>query len=77
MKFTATLANGKSMYLLLHWWWICSQRERVNAKKKIEIKHAFPFPTDKAVDVLACTAQNKKISEIVYENEKSMRTQSD
>jgi L-serine dehydratase len=25
----------------------------VNAKKKIEIKHAFPFPTDKAVDVLA------------------------
>jgi L-serine dehydratase len=35
----------------------------------------FHSSTDKAVDVLAyCTAQNKKISEIVYENEKSMRT---
>jgi L-serine dehydratase len=49
----------------------------VNAKKKIEIKHAFPFPTDKAVDFSLLYAQNKKISEIVYENEKSMRTQSD
>jgi L-serine dehydratase len=46
----------------------------VNAKKKIEIKH-FPFPTDKAVDVLATVLpKTKKISEIVYENEKSMRT---
>jgi L-serine dehydratase len=35
----------------------------------------FPVPTDKAVDLLRyCTAENKKISEIVYENEKSMRS---
>ncbi|MGO4819146.1 L-serine ammonia-lyase [Flavobacterium sp. W22_SRS_FP1] len=51
------------------------KEERLNAKKKIEIKRTFPFPTDKAVDLLKyCTAENKKISEIVYENEKSMRT---
>jgi hypothetical protein len=36
------------------------KEERVNAKK-IEIKHAFPFPTDKAGDVLAyCTAKTRK-----------------
>jgi hypothetical protein len=23
--------------------WICSQEERVNAKKKIEIKHSIPY----------------------------------
>jgi L-serine dehydratase len=52
------------------------KKERVNAKKKIKIKCAFPFPIDKAVDVLQyCTSENKKISEIVYENEKSMRTE--
>jgi L-serine dehydratase len=71
MKFTATLANGKEQPPSTHWWWICSQRgTRECQEEKIEIKHAFPFPTDKAVDVLAyyCTAQNKKISEIVYEN---------
>jgi L-serine dehydratase len=52
------------------------KEERLNAKKKIEIKRTFPFPTDKAVDLLKyCTAENKKISEIVYENEKSMRTE--
>ncbi|SDW55000.1 L-serine ammonia-lyase [Flavobacterium degerlachei] len=52
------------------------KEERINAKKKIEIKCAFPFPTDKAVDLLKyCETENKKISEIVYENEKSMRTE--
>jgi L-serine dehydratase len=36
------------------------KEERV--KKKIEIKHAFPFPTDKAVDVLAyCTAKQENL----------------
>lgn len=52
------------------------KEERINAKKKIKIKCAFPFPIDKAVDVLAyCKTEGKKISEIVYENEKSMRSE--
>ncbi|MEZ4854474.1 L-serine ammonia-lyase [Flavobacterium sp.] len=41
-----------------------------------EIKCAFPFPVDKASELLAfCQQENKSISEIVYENEKSMRTE--
>ena len=41
-----------------------------------QIKCAFPFPIDKADELLAYTReQNKKISEIVYENEKSIRSE--
>ncbi len=52
--------------------------ERINAKKKIQIKCAFPFPINKADELLNYTIQeNKKISEIVYENEKSMRPEAE
>lgn len=52
------------------------KEERINAKKKIAIKCAFPFPIDKATELLDyCKKENKKISEIVYENEKSMRSE--
>ena len=52
------------------------KEERINAKKKIQIKCAFPYPTDKASELLAyCKNENKSISEIVFENEKSMRTE--
>ncbi|WP_026705542.1 L-serine ammonia-lyase [Flavobacterium soli] len=54
------------------------KEERVNAKKKIEIKCAFPFPIQNAVELLEYTiTENKSISEIVYENEKSMRSEED
>ena len=52
------------------------KEERINAKKKIQIKCAFPFPINKAEELLHYTVQeNKSISEIVYENEKSMRSE--
>ncbi len=52
--------------------------ERVNAKKKIQIKCAFPFPIQNADELLKYTLeQNKSISEIVYENEKSMRPEAE
>ena len=52
--------------------------ERVNAKKKIQIKCAFPFPIQNADELLNYTLeQNKSISEIVYENEKSMRSEAE
>jgi L-serine dehydratase len=52
--------------------------ERVNAKKKLAIKCAFPFPINYASELLNYTIQeNKKISEIVYENEKSMRPETE
>lgn len=40
-----------------------------------EIKATFPFPVDKADELLAyCKQENKSISELVYENELSLRT---
>jgi L-serine dehydratase len=52
------------------------KEERINAKKKHEIKCAFPFPIQNALELLNYTIEhNKSISEIVYENEKSMRTE--
>ncbi|WP_310557299.1 L-serine ammonia-lyase [Flavobacterium sp.] len=54
------------------------KEERVNAKKKIAIKCAFPFPITLAEELLQyCISKNKKISEIVYENEKSMRSETE
>lgn len=51
------------------------KEERINAKKKLEIKCAFPFPIQRADELLNYTIkENKSISEIVYENEISMRT---
>lgn len=52
------------------------KEERTVAKEKELIKCAFPFPIDLADELLAYTrTENKKISEIVYENEKSIRTE--
>ena len=51
------------------------KEERINAKKKLEIKCAFPFPIQRADELLEYTVkENKSISEIVYENEISMGT---
>ena len=44
--------------------------------KTDEITKTFPFPIEKADELLAfCKAENKSISEIVYENEKTMRSE--
>jgi L-serine dehydratase len=52
--------------------------ERVNAKKKLQIKCAFPFPIQNADELLKYTLEEKKsISEIVFENEKSMRSEAE
>ncbi|QZK90106.1 L-serine ammonia-lyase [Flavobacterium sp. CHNK8] len=52
------------------------KEERTNAKKKTQVKCAFPYPIDKASELLEiCTKEKKSISEIVFENEKSMRTE--
>jgi L-serine dehydratase len=49
------------------------KEERPNAKENRN-KTCIPVPTDKAVDLLKYCNQ-KRISEIAYENEKSMRTE--
>ncbi len=54
------------------------KEERINAKKKIEIKRSFPFPIENAAELLQFTiSENKSISEIVFENEKSMRSETE
>lgn len=52
------------------------KEERTVAKEKEEIKDNFPYPVDKATELLEYTKQlNKSISELVYENEKSIRSE--
>ena len=52
------------------------KEERINAKNKLAIKCAFPYPIQNAHELLEyCTIQNRKISEVVYDNEKSMRSE--
>lgn len=52
------------------------KEERTNAKKKSAIKCAFPFPVQTAAELLQyCQNEGKSISELVYENEKSMRSE--
>lgn len=52
------------------------KEERTNAKLKQEVKNTFPYPLDTADELLAfCSEKKLKISEIVFENEKSMRSE--
>ncbi|MDV6167238.1 L-serine ammonia-lyase [Flavobacterium sp. DG1-102-2] len=52
------------------------KEQRTVAKEKELIKCAFPYPIDKADELLAYTREHgKKISEIVYKNEKSIRSE--
>jgi len=54
------------------------KEESAENVKNDEIKATFPYPIDKATELLAyCKEQNKKVSEIVYENEKSLRSEED
>ena len=78
MKFTAKLSNGKktsSSFYSIGGGFVV-KKERKNAKKKIENFEHFPFPIEKATELLSyCNAEQKSISEIVLENEKSLRTE--
>jgi L-serine dehydratase len=80
LTFTAVLTDGStysSTFYSIGGGFVVKE-ERANAKKKSTIKCAFPYPIVKASELLAyCTEENKSISEIVSENEKSMRTEAD
>lgn len=74
--FRATLKNGKKVsasYYSIGGGFVVKE-ERKNASKKLARFQEFPFPIEKATELLAyCNAENKCISEIVMENEKSLR----
>ena len=78
MTFRAKLKNGKktsSSFYSIGGGFVV-KKERKNASKKMKKFMEFPYPIEKATELLAyCKAENKPISEIVLENEKSLRTE--
>jgi L-serine dehydratase len=52
------------------------QEERIISKKKTKLYNSFPFPIQNAKELEAyCKQEHKQISEIVLENEKSLRSE--
>lgn len=80
LSFTAFLTNGtdtkvyKSTFYSIGGGFVVKE-ERVKDKENQALKKEFPFPIDKASELVNyCTIENKSISEIVNANEKSLRT---
>lgn len=78
ITFRSTLTNGKtnsSSFYSIGGGFVVKE-ERKNAKRKMESFAGFPFPIEKATELLAyCKAQNEPISQIVLANEKSLRSE--
>jgi L-serine dehydratase len=77
MKFTAYTSNEEyqNTYYSIGGGFVVVE-ELINSTKNEAIKCSFPFRTDNATDLLKfCNQENKKVWEIVYENEKSMRSE--
>ena len=76
IKFTATI-NGKktsSKFYSIGGGFVVKE-ERKNAKKNKEIFNTFPYPIQKGTELLKyCSDLNKSISEVVIENERSLRS---
>ncbi|WP_353777527.1 L-serine ammonia-lyase [Winogradskyella sp. 3972H.M.0a.05] len=54
------------------------KEDQDNSKKNFEIKCSFPYPIEKGEDLLRnCKAWDKSVSEVVLDNEKSIRTEED
>ena len=78
MTFNAILKNGKThstTYYSIGGGFVVKE-ERKRAKKKGELFSHFPYPIAKGTELLAyCKGEGKSVSEIVYENEKALRTE--
>jgi len=76
ITFEATLRNGKKTrdtYFSIGGGFVV-QKERARKKRQIEKFNSFPFPIEKATELLAyCTSENLNISDIVLKNELSLR----
>ena len=76
MTFTASINKNKytSTFYSIGGGFVVKE-ERIIDKENKALKKEFPFPIDKATELLNyCKTENKSISEIVFENEKSLRT---
>ena len=77
MTFTATIDGDKiqSTFYSIGGGFVIKE-ELNNSKKNFEIKCSFPYPIEKGTDLLGfCSTLNRSISEVVYENEKSIRSE--
>jgi len=78
IKFTTTLESEKtssSTFYSIGGGFVV-KKERKNAKQNQKELAQFPFPIEKATDLLAfCKQEGKSIPEIVLENEKSLRNE--
>ncbi|SIQ76537.1 L-serine dehydratase [Maribacter ulvicola] len=76
LKFQATLKSGKKIsktYYSIGGGFVISE-ERKNAKRKIDMFNKFPFPVQKGTELLDfCNSEKLKISELVLQNERSLR----
>ncbi|MFC3974324.1 L-serine ammonia-lyase [Maribacter confluentis] len=77
VKFQAKLKTGRTIsktYYSIGGGFVVSE-ERKNAKRKIDMFNKFPYPIEKGTDLLeACKTNGLKISELVVQNELSLRT---
>ncbi|WP_430613631.1 L-serine ammonia-lyase [Flavobacterium sp. JP2137] len=77
MSFTAFCGNQsyKATYYSIGGGFIIKEEQQENPEKEA-VKGSFPYPIDLATELLAyCKEQQMSTSEIVYENEKSMRSE--
>ncbi|RZS90526.1 L-serine ammonia-lyase [Aquimarina brevivitae] len=77
ITFRAVLANGKKSFSSFYsiGGGFVVKEERKRKQKKIAEFQQFPFPVQKATDLLAyCNTHQKKVSDIVLQNELSLRT---
>ncbi|MGK0376333.1 L-serine ammonia-lyase [Patiriisocius sp. Uisw_017] len=76
ITFEATLRNGKKSrdtYYSIGGGFVV-QKKRARKKRQLEKFNNFPYPIEKATELLAyCTEQNLDISQIVLKNELSLR----
>ncbi|SEQ96238.1 L-serine dehydratase [Hyunsoonleella jejuensis] len=76
MSFTSVISGKKttSKFYSIGGGFVVKE-ERKNAKRNFEIKCTFPYPIDKGTELLNyCKQLNKPISQVVLENEKSIRS---
>ncbi|APQ19380.1 L-serine ammonia-lyase [Maribacter hydrothermalis] len=77
IKFQAILKSGRKIsktYYSIGGGFVISE-ERKNAKRKVDMFNKFPYPIQKGTELLEyCKKEDLKISDIVLENEKSLRS---
>ncbi|GMN04967.1 L-serine ammonia-lyase [Croceitalea sp. MTPC5] len=77
MEFEARLSSGKVIsetYYSIGGGFVVKE-ERIHAKENKEVFKTFPFPIKTGAELLAyCAQENKRISELVFKNEQSLRT---